>query len=114
MQLPPGLRYLSLLPALTCAVLLHAQTVPPAAAINPVTDDYYGTKVVDPYRYMEDVNSPALKDFLKIQGDYTRKQLDAIPGRAALLQQIIDKIDAAPAVYDQLTRRGDRIFYRKR
>ena len=114
MRLSPGWRYISLLPALTCAVVLHSQTSPPAAAVNPVTDDYYGSKIVDPYRYMEDVTSPALKNFLKIQGDYTRSQLNAIPGRADLLQQIIEKIDAAPAVYDQLTRRGDRIFYRKR
>lgn len=114
MRLSPGWRYLSLLPGLTCAILLHAQTAPPPAALNPVTDDYYGTKIVDPYRYMEDVNSPALKDFLKIQGDYTRKQLNAIPGRAELLQQIMEKIDAAPAVYDHITRRGNLLFYRKR
>jgi hypothetical protein len=30
--------------------------------VNPVVDDYYGTKISDPYRYMEDVTSPQVKD----------------------------------------------------
>jgi hypothetical protein len=31
---------------------------PPVAPVKPVTDDYYGTKIVDPYRYMENLKDP--------------------------------------------------------
>ena len=30
----------------------------PVAPVRPVTDDYYGTKIVDPYRYMENLQDP--------------------------------------------------------
>jgi prolyl oligopeptidase len=114
MRLSPGLLCILLLSPSLCVVALHSQSAPPAAPVNPVVDDYYGTKIVDPYRYMEDVTSPQVKDFLKTQGDYTRTRLDAIPGRENLLEQLVAAIDASPAVYDSLTRRGERIFYRKR
>jgi prolyl oligopeptidase len=83
MRLSPRLLCILLLSPSLCAVTLHAQSAP--APVNPVVDDYYGTKIIDPYRYMEDVTSPQVKDFLKTQGDYTRRQLDAIPERENLL-----------------------------
>ena len=44
--------------SLTLAVLLSpcahaADAGPPAAPVEVVTDDYYGTPVADPYRWME-------------------------------------------------------------
>lgn len=56
----------------------RAQTggTPPVAPVRPVTDDYYGTKVVDPYRYMENVNDPEVQAWMKAQNDYTRAMLN--------------------------------------
>jgi prolyl oligopeptidase len=48
------------------------------------SDDYYGTTVVDPYRWMENANDPDLLPWLKAQNSHTRAILDGIPGRAAL------------------------------
>ena len=31
---------------------------PPVAPVRPVTENYFGTTVVDPYRWMEDRSSP--------------------------------------------------------
>jgi hypothetical protein len=46
--------------AVLCATALgHAQTPPPPASpTHPVTDDYHGTSIVDPYRWLEDARSP--------------------------------------------------------
>jgi len=58
---------------------------PSAAPVRPVTDDYYGTKVVDPYRYMENLNDPEVQAWMKAQNDHTRAVLARIPGREPLL-----------------------------
>ena len=61
---------------------------PPVAPVKPVTPDYYGTRVVDPYRYMENLKDPAVQAWLKAQDDYTRATLARIPGRDSLLARI--------------------------
>ena len=55
----PGLRAaLALVSAILAAPVASAQDQP-VAPVRPVTDDYFGTKVVDNYRYMEDLgNAP--------------------------------------------------------
>lgn len=80
---------------------LHSQegtaAKPPVAPVRPVTDDYYGTKVVDNYRYMENLKNPEVQKWMKAQAEYTRAVLDSLPGRAALLARINDVIRSQPA-----------------
>jgi prolyl oligopeptidase len=82
---------------------LRSQTVnsssPPAAAVKPVTDDYYGSKIVDPYRYMENLNDPEVQAWMKAQNDYTRATLASIPGRAQLLARIQELDKSVPSVF---------------
>jgi len=40
---------------------------PPPAARGDVVDDYFGTKVADPYRWMDDVSSPQVQAFAHAQ-----------------------------------------------
>ena len=56
----------------------------PPAPRNTVTDDYFGTTVADPYRWLEDVDSPQTIAWVKAEGDLTRAYLDAIPQRVAI------------------------------
>src|SRR5207245_1945644 len=42
---------------------------PPSAPVRPVTDIYYGTKVTDPYRYMENLADPEVQSWMKGQND---------------------------------------------
>jgi prolyl oligopeptidase len=102
--------FLAVLLFATCLVAQVA--TPPVAQVRPVTDDYFGTKVTDNYRWMEDMKSPELRDWMKAQNDYTRAQLDRIPGRSALLAEI-SKYDNARTVVDSLQVFGGRYFYRK-
>ena len=82
----------------------------PVAPIQPVTTDYFGTHVVDNYRYMEDLGNPDVKSWMKGQADYTRAQLDAIPARKPLLARIHTLLNA-DLVRGSLVRRGERYFY---
>ena len=47
---------------------------------NPVifTDDYFGRKVSDPYRWMEDSKSPEFKFWMKAQAGYASANLDRL------------------------------------
>jgi prolyl oligopeptidase len=56
----------------------------PDAPRGTVTDNYFGTVVADPYRWMEDVDSPQTTAWVKAEGDLTRAYLDAIPQRDAI------------------------------
>jgi prolyl oligopeptidase len=75
---------------------------PPAAPVRPVTDDYFGTKIVDNYRYMENLKDPEVQKWMKAQADYTRATLDALPGRAALLDRIAKLSESQPAKVDDV------------
>ena len=63
---------------LATAVAAFSQALPKTAE-RPVTDTYYGTKVVDPYRWLEDWNNPEVQAWTAAQTRYTRAQLDARP-----------------------------------
>ncbi len=87
---------------------------PPVAAVRPVTDDYFGTKVTDPYRYMENLKDPEVVKWFKDEDDYTRGVLAGIPGRAGLLARIKELDQAAPFRVNDVQRLlGGKYFYEK-
>jgi prolyl oligopeptidase len=61
---------------------------PPATKQQPVTDNYFGQKVVDPYRWLEDGSSPETQQWVSRQLAYTRSVLDRLPGREKLHNRI--------------------------
>jgi len=84
----------------------------PATRKVDAFDTYFGVKVPDPYRWLEDGKSPEVQEWLKAENNLTRSFLDALPGRVALearYRQLlyVDTI-TAPG------RAGDRLFYMKR
>src|SRR6185312_2714714 len=110
------MRLLPLLAGFSAAlVAVTAFALPPAPAaapVRPVTDDYYGTKVVDDYRWMEAQPNAERDAWMKAQADYTRAVLDAIPGRQQLLADIQQADGANTSVY-WLQPAGSRFFYMK-
>ncbi|HYE18689.1 MAG TPA: prolyl oligopeptidase family serine peptidase [Tepidisphaeraceae bacterium] len=87
---------------------------PPVAPVRPVVDDHDGTKVTDPYRYMEKMTDPDVAAWVKAQADYARRTLEAIPGRDALLARIAELDAGAPYRIHVLRRWADgRVLYYK-
>ena len=65
---------------------------PPTTPQQPVTHDYFGHKVVDPYQWLEDSTSPETQQWVSEQLAYTRSILDRLPGRDKLharLEQLL-------------------------
>jgi prolyl oligopeptidase len=97
----------------TCAICIAADA-PSAAPQHAATDDYFGVKIVDPYRNLENLNDPDVKGWIKAEADYTRSTLDSLPGRADLLAEIQKYGNASPATISSVTRlAGERYFYLK-
>src|SRR5687768_713207 len=54
---------------------------PPRAKAVPVEETLHGQKIVDPYRWMENADSPETQEYVRQQLAYTRSLLDPLPGR---------------------------------
>ncbi len=87
-----------------------AQDSPPKAAIHEVTDTYFGMKIVDPYRWMEDAKSPETAAWMRGQADYTRAYLDRLPMRAQLLKRFEELSETGVRV-SGVQRAGNFYFY---
>jgi prolyl oligopeptidase len=85
---------------------------PPKTTVNEVKDMLYGTEIVDPYRWLEDQDSPETRAWINAQNAYSDSLIAKFPGRDALRQQVsaLIRIDtmSAPSV------RGGRYFLSKR
>jgi prolyl oligopeptidase len=60
----------------------------PAAPRGNVVDDYHGTAVADPYRWMEELDSPATRAWVTAEGKLTDDYLAGISGRDRLHTRI--------------------------
>jgi prolyl oligopeptidase len=104
----------ALLTCLTAAplVALYGQSSPPATPKREVADTYFGTVVSDPYRWMEAPvgQNPEFMDWLRRQNAYTRKVLDRLPQRPALLARLTELADVNATVSD-LAPADRRWFY---
>src|SRR3984885_4953146 len=56
----------------------------PPAPRGTVVDEYFGTKVADPYRWLEDLDSPATRSWVKAEGELTTAYLASIPAHHEL------------------------------
>ncbi len=85
---------------------------PPPTPIEPVTDVLHGVPVTDPYRWLEDQNSPRTRKWLEDQTAYTREYLDALPGRDRIRKRVEELL--AVEVISEPWKVGNRYFYLKR
>jgi len=85
----------SFLPVLICALLfiitpVHAQLEYPETKKGITVDEFFGTQVSDPYRWLEDDLSTDTKDWIKAQNEVTFGFLDAIPFRNTIEKRLTD------------------------
>jgi prolyl oligopeptidase len=95
-----------------------SQTVPdkktrfsyPAAHRDATVDTYFGTKVPAPYQWMEDLGSPALKQWVEAENALTASYLGKVPVRGWIQQRLTQLWDyAKESTPEQVA--GGRIFY---
>ena len=76
-----------------------------------VVDDYFGTKVADPYRWLEDDNSPETADWVIAQNEVTENYLSQIPFRNSIRERLTE-IWNYPR-YSTPTKKGDFYYFFK-
>jgi prolyl oligopeptidase len=81
----------------------------PETRKSGVVDDYFGTKVADPYRWLEDDNSAETKAWVEAQNKVTFGVLEAIPQRKAITDRLTKLWNYEK--YGAPFRRGKRYFY---
>lgn len=82
-------------------------TYPTTQSIDQ-TDNYHGTLVMDPYRWLEDVDSPDTLDWIKRQNELTFRFLERIPIREHLRKRLTELWDYPKA--QAPIKRGGRYF----
>lgn len=75
------------------------------------TDAYHGTKVSDPFRWLEDTDSSKTKAWVTEQNKVTRAYLDAIPGLKQIKTRLTDLWNYERC--DVPHQEGERLFFRK-
>src|SRR5260370_21653462 len=108
-----------LLPALLIIIscsggqsLQPAAKKPPVAEARPVVDDYFGTKITDPYRWMEEgPTDPKFLEFLQAQNEYTHAAVAPLAAPRGRLLARSKELDNALPVVGVHTRAGEYIFF---
>jgi prolyl oligopeptidase len=76
-----------------------------------VVDDYFGTKVSDPYRWLEDADSPETAEWIKKENELTQSYLQKLPDRTLFRERLTKLLN-----FERFTVpswEGHRYIYRK-
>ncbi len=96
----------------TSAQNAPAGKCPPPARTDNVKDTYGSKIVTDPYRWLEDQNSPETRAWITAEQVCTAAALNAIPGRDTLKTRVAQLLQTDD--YTSPTERGGRYFFMKR
>ena len=84
----------------------------PFTPIEPVTELLHGVTITDPYRWLEDQDSPRTREWIRLQQEHARSYLESIPGRERIRERIRELLDVE--TYDSVQKAGNKYFFRKR
>jgi prolyl oligopeptidase len=80
---------------------------------KPVTDEYHGVKVVDDYRWLENFEDPAVKQWVAEQNKYSRGVIDKYADWQPLYDKLKQLATDSTASYYGLMYRGHKLFAMK-
>jgi prolyl oligopeptidase len=106
-----------LLGASTTAQSIHGRDgiilpAPPAVDVAPVVDSYFGTRITDNYRWLEDAKGPETRAFIDAENAYTSRYFK----QDRILPQVQDDLEALEKVpsWTIPVERGGNYYFQKR
>ena len=98
--------------ALAAAVAAPPAKRPPETRTDDVVDTVQGVTIHDPYRWLEDQQSPETRKWIDAENAYTRSVLDQLPGRAAISKRLEELLKTDRVSVPQV--RNGRYFFMRR
>lgn len=110
------------IPSLTAALVPTALLLacgpawppPPETARVPVHDTIHGVAFVDPYRWLEDQDSPATRTWIAAQNAYAEQIVGDTPLRRALEDRLAELMDVPGPVYPRRAAEHEYFSLRKK
>lgn len=85
---------------------------PPVARVDSVKDKYGATEVADPYRWLEDQESPETRAWIEAEQKCTEAALSKLAGRAQITKRLAELLHTDS--FEAPVERGGRYFFLKR
>src|ERR1051325_1756964 len=85
---------------------------PPPARLDNVREVIHGVEIIDPYRWLEEQDSPETRAWIDAQNKYTHSLLDELPARPLIQKRLSEllRVDTVSAPFEQ----GGRYFLFKK
>src|SRR5215831_12390079 len=106
------MRVAALTACLVCPPVVAAQPAPPPTVVRNMEETIHGRRIVDPYRWLEDQNSPETRAWIRVQTEYTQTYFGQLPGRDALMARL-KALQLADRFYTPYGRNGRYIYLRR-
>jgi prolyl oligopeptidase len=108
-------RFLSLVAAASALALgdLTLAERAPETPKKPVSTEYHGITVEDPYQWLEEDNNSQVKAWSDAQNQRTRQYLDKLPDRVAIVKQLTEWYAKTSPSYSSLVSRPGILFAMK-
>src|SRR5919201_3867682 len=85
---------------------------PPKAKAIPIEENLHGQRIVDPYRWLENSDSPETQEYVRQQLAYTRSRLDPLPGREKIHARVAELLTVGTLGTPEVG--GEFYFYTRR
>ena len=82
----------------------------PETRRGDVVDDFFGTAVADPYRWLEDADDPEVLEWTRVQHELALEALNGLAGRAAFERRLREVWDF-PEIRDPTQTRGQAVLH---
>jgi prolyl oligopeptidase len=93
--------------------MAQAVQAPPPTPVEPVTEILHGIEITDPYRWLEDQNSPRTRKWIDEQAAYTREYFASVPEREAIRTRVTELLSLKEVISEPWNV-GDLYFFLKR
>ncbi|MBZ0114900.1 MAG: prolyl oligopeptidase family serine peptidase [Thermoanaerobaculia bacterium] len=84
-------------------------SLPVATRRVDAVDTYYGQRVPDPYKWLEEMESEEVKEWARLQDRHARREVESLPTHAAIAERL-RVLNGFKRVGDVVQRAGTRLF----